>query len=203
MTKKLLSPLFPSATNMIRLDHTHVMSTFHQYRPDSPSRVKKGLANTLCTALEVHAQLEEEIFYPAMRAVTQNDVIAKSLEEHQEMRRLIGQLRQMEPDTTGYDETVADLMRDVMHHVADEETLVLPEAERLLADQLGELGMQMTKRRLQLVRPRTGEIALDMGRAVSGHTVALAMVGVTALGLLVARRSGHLDLSRFKVGKSA
>lgn len=203
MTKKLLSPLFPSATNMIRLDHTHVMSTFHQYRPDSPTRVKKGLANTLCTALEVHAQLEEEIFYPAVRAVTQNDVIAKSLEEHQEMRRLIGQLRQMEPDTTGYDETVADLMRDVMHHVADEETLVLPEAERLLADQLGELGMQMTKRRLQLVRPRTGEIALDMGRAVSGHTLALAMVGVTAVGLLVARRSGHLDLSRFKVGKSA
>ena len=203
MTKKLLSPLFPSATNTIRLDHTHVMSTFHQYRPDSPTRVKKGLANTLCTALEVHAQLEEEIFYPAVRAVTQNDVIAKSLEEHQEMRRLIGQLRQMEPDTTGYDETVADLMRDVMHHVADEETLVLPEAERLLADQLGELGMQMTKRRLQLVRPRTGEIALDMGRAVSGHTLALAMVGVTAVGLLVARRSGHLDLSRFKVGKSA
>jgi len=203
VTKKLLSPLFPSATNTIRLDHTHVMSTFHQYRPDSPTRVKKGLANTLCTALEVHAQLEEEIFYPAVRAVTQNDVIAKSLEEHQEMRRLIGQLRQMEPDTTGYDETVADLMRDVMHHVADEETLVLPEAERLLADQLGELGMQMTKRRLQLVRPRTGEIALDMGRAVSGHTLALAMVGVTAVGLLVARRSGHLDLSRFKVGKSA
>ena len=203
MTKKLLSPLFPSATNTIRLDHTHVMSTFHQYRPDSPTRVKKGLANTLCTALEVHAQLEEEIFYPAVRAVTQNDVIAKSLEEHQEMRRLIGQLRQMEPDTTGYDETVADLMRDVMHHVADEETLVLPEAERLLADQLGELGMQMTKRRLQLVRPRTGEIALDMGRAVSGHTLALAMVGVTAVGLLVARRSGHLDLSRVKVGKSA
>ena len=203
MTKQLLSPLFPSATNMIRLDHTHVMSTFHQYRPDSPSRVKKGLANTLCTALEVHAQLEEEIFYPAVRAVTQNDVIAKSLDEHQEMRRLIGQLRQMEPDTVGYDETVTDLMRDVMHHVADEETLVLPEAERLLADQLGELGMQMTKRRLQLVGPRSGEIALDMGRAVSGHTVALAMVGVTAMGLLVARRSGHLDLSRFRGGRSA
>ncbi|MDP9877748.1 hemerythrin superfamily protein [Variovorax boronicumulans] len=198
---KLFSPLFPSATNMVRLDHTHVLSTFHQYRAQSPSRVKKGLANTLCTALEVHAQLEEEIFYPAVRAVTQDDVIAESLGEHQEMRRLIGKLRQMEPDDPGYDPTVADLMRDVMHHVADEETRVLPEAERLLADQLGELGMQMTKRRLQLMGPRSGEIALDMGRAVSGHTLALAMLGVTAMGLLVARRGGHLDLSRLRLGK--
>ncbi|MNL40909.1 hypothetical protein D3C87_1632880 [compost metagenome] len=117
------------------------------------------------------------------------------------MRRLIGKLRHMEPDDPGYDPTVADLMRDVMHHVADEETRVLPEAERLLADQLGELGMQMTKRRLQLMGPRSGEIVLNMGRAVSGHTLALAMVGVTAMGLLVARRVGHLDLSRLRLGK--
>jgi hemerythrin superfamily protein len=187
---------------MIRLDHTHVLSTFRQYKASAPVRVKKGLVNTMCTALEVHAQLEEEIFYPAVRAVTQNEFIAKSLEEHQEMRRLISLLRQMEPEARDYDETVAELMRDVMHHVADEETLVLPEAERLLSDQLGDLGMQMTKRRLQLVGPRSGEIALDMGRAASGNTLALTLVGLTAVGLLLARRTGHLDLPRRKLGKT-
>jgi hemerythrin superfamily protein len=196
------SRFLPSATNMIRLDHTHVLSTFHQYKASAPVRVKKGLVNTMCTALEVHAQLEEEIFYPAVREVTQNELIAKSLEEHQEMRRLIGLLRQMEPEARDYDETVATLMRDVMHHVADEETLVLPEAERLLADQLGDLGMQMTKRRLQLVGPRSGEIALDMGRAASGNTLALTVVGLTAVGLLVARRTGHLGLPHRKFGKT-
>ena len=76
--KKLVSSLFPSATNMIRLDHTHVLSTFHQYKAGAPVRVKKGLVNTMCTALEVHAQLEEEIFYPAVRTVTQNELIAGS-----------------------------------------------------------------------------------------------------------------------------
>jgi hemerythrin superfamily protein len=197
-----LSRFLPSATNMIRLDHTHVLSTFHQYKASAPVRVKKGLVNTMCTALEVHAQLEEEIFYPAVREVTQNELIAKSLEEHQEMRRLIGLLRQMEPEARDYDETVATLMRDVMHHVADEETLVLPEAERLLADQLGDLGMRMTKRRLQLVGPRSGEIALDMGRAASGNTLALTVVGLTAVGLLVARRTGHLGLPQRKFGKT-
>jgi hemerythrin superfamily protein len=196
-----VSRLFPSATNMIRLDHTHVLSTFHQYKASAPVRVKKGLVNTMCIALEVHAQLEEEIFYPAVRAVTQNELIAKSLDEHQEMRRLISLLRQMEPEARDYDDTVAELMRDVMHHVADEETLVIPEAERLLTDELGELGMRMTKRRLQLVGPRSGEIALDMGRAASGNTAAIAMVGLAAVGLLVARRTGYLGSAR-RLGRS-
>jgi hemerythrin superfamily protein len=177
---------------MIRLDHTHVLSTFHQYKSGAPVRVKKGLVNTMCTALEVHAQLEEEIFYPAVRNVMQGELIAESLQEHQEMRRLINLLRQMEPEARDYDATVMALMRDVMHHVADEETLVLPEAERLMADELGELGMRMTKRRVQLIGPRSGEIALNMGRAASGNTVALSVVALTAVALLVGRRTGHL-----------
>lgn len=188
----LVSRLFPTATNMIRLDHTHVMSTYHQYKPSAPSRVKKGLVNTICTALEIHAQLEEEIFYPEMRKVCEDERITKSFDEHTEMKRLIGLLRSMEPEARDYDETLSALMRDVMHHVADEETILLPAAEKLLADRLGELGAQMTKRRLQLVGPRSGEIAVDMGRAASGNTAAIAMVGLAAAGLLVARRTGHL-----------
>src|SRR4051812_32276788 len=43
--------LSPTITNMIRLDHTHVLSTFHQYKPSAALRVKKGLAGTICTAL--------------------------------------------------------------------------------------------------------------------------------------------------------
>ncbi|MDQ0591576.1 hemerythrin domain-containing protein [Variovorax paradoxus] len=189
----IVSRLFPTATHMIRLDHTHVLSTFHQYKASAPARVKKGLANTICTTLEIHAQLEEEIFYPEMRKVCEDDErITKALEEHSEMRRLIGLLRAMEPEARDYDDTLSALMRDVMHHVADEETILLPAAEKLLADRLGELGAQMTKRRLQLAGPRTGEIALDMGRAASGNTAAIAVVGLAAAGLLLARRSGHL-----------
>jgi hemerythrin superfamily protein len=187
----LVSRLFPTATNMIRLDHTHVLSTFHQYKASAPSRVKKGLVNTICTALEIHAQLEEEIFYPEMRKID-DERISEAIHEHSEMRRLIGLLRTMEPEARDYDETLSALMRDVMHHVADEETILLPAAEKHLADKLGDLGAQMTKRRLQLAGPRTGEIALDMGRAASGNTTAIAMVGLAAAGLLLARRSGHL-----------
>jgi len=185
---ELLSSILPSATNMIRLDHTHVMSTFHQFKPSAPARVQQGLANTICTALEVHAQLEEEIFYPAVRHVLQDKTIDESETEHQEMKRLIAKLRGLQPDDPAFAETLYELMRDVLHHVADEETIVLPAAERQMPEQLGELGARMTRRRLELVVPRTGELALDMGRAASGNTVAMAVVAASAMGLVWAMR---------------
>jgi hemerythrin superfamily protein len=188
---RLSDPLYPSAINLIRLDHTHVMATFHQYEVSSRPSVKRGLVNTACTALEIHAQLEEEIFYPAVRAVTQNETLRKSVPEHDEMRRLIGRLRGMEPTDAAYDETFMELMRDVLHHVADEETVLLPEAERLLPERLNELGAAMTRRRLVLVLPRTGEIATNMVRAMPGSTIALlgAAVSGACLAALYGRRS--------------
>ena len=192
----LMSQLAPSATNMIRIDHTHVMSTFHQYKAVASPRVKLGLVNTICTALEIHAQLEEEIFYPAVRTVTEDEIILESMEEHQVMKQLIAQLRGMKPEDNGYDETLMSLMREVIHHVADEETVVLPAAERLLTDQLGELGMKMTRRRLELAVPRSGEIAMNMGRAASGNTAAISIVALAATGLLVARMSHRRPTQR-------
>ena len=179
--------LTPNATNMIRMDHTHVMATFHQYKITSKPQIKLGLVNTTCLALEVHAQLEEEIFYPAVRAASDNEMIKKALSEHAEMKRLIASLRGMEPGDVRYDETYMELMRDVLHHVADEETLILPEAERLLQDQLGDLGSKMMKRRLELVAPRTADIAVNMARAMPAPSIAM-LAGATVAGVLLGRR---------------
>ena len=74
----MLSKVSPTITNMIRMDHTHVVSAFHQYQVDTPARVKKGLADNICLALEVHAQLEEEIFYPALREVAPDEAVEKA-----------------------------------------------------------------------------------------------------------------------------
>jgi hemerythrin superfamily protein len=179
---KILSMASPSATNMIRLDHTHVMATFHQYKASNSSRVKQGLVNTICLALEVHAQLEEEIFYPALREVSDSEAIRKAVPEHNEMKRLISELRKMEPGDARYDETFMELMRDVIHHVADEETILLPEAERVLKDELGDLGARMTKRRMELAAPKAGAIAGNMARSMSASTLAM-VAGVVAGGV--------------------
>lgn len=181
--------LAPHATNMIRLDHTHVVTAFHQYRTTDSPRVKRGLVDQVCLALEVHAQLEEEIFYPALRAVAgDEEAMQKSVPEHDEMKRLIGRLRGMAPDDAAFDDTFMELLRDVLHHVADEETILLPLAERRLHDRLGELGLAMTKRRMELLVPRTGELASAMARSMSLGTLAATAAVTAALTALCLRR---------------
>ena len=187
---QMLSRISPSITNMIRMDHTHVLTTFHQFQADTSPRVKKGLADTVCVALEIHSQLEEEIFYPALRAIADTDFLQKSVPEHDQMRRLITQLRNLEPGHASYDETFFELMNTVLHHVADEETLLLPTAERVLADQLGELGARMTKRRLQLVASRGGEIAGSMARSMGPGSLLMGAGNLLACSYLLTRPRG-------------
>lgn len=79
-----------------------------------------------------------------------------------------------------------ELMRDVVHHVADEETVMLPAAESLLKDRLGELGAHMTARRIQLAAPHAREIMVNSARAMPATAMVLA-AALVAGGWLVAR----------------
>lgn len=180
--------LSPSITDLIRMDHSHVLTTFHRYEPSSRPETKRALVETACLALEIHAQCEEEIFYPAMYAIASDTAqVEKSVPEHDEMRRLIVSLRGMQPDNPSYDQTFMDLMRLVMHHVADEETTLLPDAERLLGERLGTLGAQMTKRKLQLTAPHAGELARHAAKAMPTMSVLFAAGAVIAGSYLVKR----------------
>ena len=188
----ILKQVTPSVTTMIRMDHTHVLATFHRYRVDAPVHTKRSLVNLICTALEVHAQLEEEIFYPAMRALPLDSALVdKSIPEHAEMKRLISKLRGMGPSDVAYDDTVMELMRDVMHHVADEETILLPHAERNLGEQIYELGARMTKQRLELAAPRAGEIARDTVSAMPVSSMLLTAGAVAAGAYVLSRAFGR------------
>lgn len=182
-----MNKLSPSITDMIRFDHSHVLLTFHQYTTTARASVKKALADTICDALEIHTVLEEEVFYPVIRRLNPNEpVIHKSEPEHDEIRRMIGQLRVARPGDERHDALMHELMRDVLHHVADEETVLLPEAERLLSkDRLSELGAAMTRRRLELLKPKAGKLARNTAIGFSGSTTAL-VVGLA--GALMAAR---------------
>lgn len=177
----ILNRLSPSATEMIRADHTRVMAVFHRYHLDASPRAKRALVNAICLALEVHAQLEEEIFYPALRAADSSLVQEQLEPEHEEMRRHIDALRRMAPTSEQYDATFMELMRVVIHHVADEETILLTHAESVLGERLGELGAQMMKRRMELMAPQAGAAAKP------GAALALA-AGALLAGLWLVRR---------------
>jgi hemerythrin superfamily protein len=176
----------PSATDMLRADHTRVLAAFHRYAPDLSPREKRGLVDQICLALEVHAQIEEEIFYPALQPIDP-ELVAKSLPEHAEVKRLVLALRGMSSAERGFDDAVMELMRKVIHHVADEETMLLPDAERRLPAELGELGVRMAKRRFELKAPRTGEMVGSMAKAISGKGMLIGAGAALIGGALLAR----------------
>jgi hemerythrin superfamily protein len=181
----ILEQASPTITTMIRMDHTHVMAAFHRYKADTSIARKRAIVEHICLALSVHAQLEEEIFYPALRPLlTGDEVLEKSEPEHDEMRNYMSRLREGSPEDPTYDETFMALMRTVIHHVADEETRLLPAAERLLGDKLGSLGVQMTKRRMELMAPHTGEIA-SSGLRTFPAGAAIAIGGALAIGTML------------------
>jgi hypothetical protein len=181
----------PDITTLIRLDHAHVLALFRRFRPHTPPGKKRALVANACLALEVHAQLEEEIFYPALRAALgSHEVLDKSVPEHDEMRQTLRMLRAMQPSGPDCDNAFRGLMRTVLHHVADEETILLPLAEEVLADELGALGLEMTRRRLELLKPHLAEVTMTTARSFPLATGA-AVGGLLAMGWWLLRPSGR------------
>lgn len=184
---KISQKLSPSATKLIRMDHTHVISNFHRYEMGSDPKTKQASVNANCLLLEIHTQIEEEFFYPALRAVVGAEpVLKKSVPEHDELRQLIAKLRSMEPTNASYDRTYMELMRKVLHHVADEETVLLPEAELLLANRLHEIGAQMMTRRMQLMARHAGQLVTSRVRAQPAKSMLIA-AGAVLVGTLLSR----------------
>ena len=179
--------LSPNATSMIRMDHTHVLAQFHKIDPRIAEGQREAVVRSICAALEIHAQIEEEIFYPAVRASGVNaPALERSLPEHDEMRRLIERVRSLDGQRAAQDDALNELINVVMHHMADEETQILPAAERFLGpERLAELGAQMTERRLELARPRAAELASDLARAAPAKTALVAIGALVAGTMLV------------------
>lgn len=185
----ITNKLSPSATELIRTDHSHVIDVFHQYKFDADPKTKQASVNKNCLLIEIHAQIEEEFFYPALRTVIgDNAVLRKSVPEHDELRHLIGKLRSMDPSDASYDETYMQLMRNTLHHVADEESVLLSAAEHLLADRLQEIGAKMNKRKMQMMARHAGQMVSERVRARPVSSVLIA-AGVALAGTVLARRS--------------
>jgi Hemerythrin HHE cation binding domain/Protein of unknown function (DUF3618) len=179
----------PQITTLIRLDHGHVLAAFRRYHSRLSDLRKTAVVANVCLALQIHTQLEQEIFYPALLA--QGGGVAdldKSVAEHDQARALIERLRQMRPRDAEYDQTFYQLMRTVLHHVADEETRLLPFAEYTLKPQLRELGWKMTVRRLALLKPHAAEAARTTALTFPVATGAMVAGFATAVWLLLRGR---------------
>jgi uncharacterized membrane protein len=161
---------------MIKEDHRQVESLYQDYqRLDGQPTEQRPVVEHICDALEIHAKLEEDIFYPAVQArVLQGgpDLVAEAVKEHQAMKRLIGQLQNGGLADADYNKTVHQLMRDVQHHVREEEEEMLPRAEQELGNSLEQLGIQMQQRKQELLAARATAAQPGQGTLAQRKTAA-------------------------------
>jgi hemerythrin superfamily protein len=143
-------PDMPSATQMIRQDHRKVEDLFKKFEQTKGAQAKRRLAENAMAELEVHAALEEEIFYPAVKKeVDDGSMVQEALEEHQTVKQLISELKGMEEADEDFESQFSELVENVQHHVQEEESEMLPKAEESELD-LNSLGEQMAQRKQQL-----------------------------------------------------
>ena len=139
----------PAALALLKKQHDEVDKLFKRFEKAKDGD-KAGIVQTICRKLTIHAQIEEEIFYPALReAEVENDLLDEAEVEHMGVKRLVGELEAMEPGEELYDAKVTVLMEYVKHHVKEEETEMFPDAKKSDVD-LDALGEQMEVRTVEL-----------------------------------------------------
>jgi hemerythrin superfamily protein len=118
------------AVSLLKADHKAVDVLFAEFaKSRSPTR-KKSLVQKMCLELSVHAQIEEEIFYPAVKAALKDKkLVPEALVEQATLKALIGQIEGVEPDGEMYDAKVMVLCEYVKHHVKEEHTEMFPKAK--------------------------------------------------------------------------
>ncbi len=141
------------AIAMLTAEHKEVKAMFEQYDRlgDRAKATKKKLADQICNALTLHAAIEEEIFYPALRAASKDaaDLLDEALVEHAGAKDLIAQLQEMDPEDDLYDAKVKVLGEQIDHHVGEEEGEMFPKAKKAGLD-LAALGSEMAMRKDEL-----------------------------------------------------
>lgn len=135
----------------LRADHAQLRALFHAFamlEHEEEAR-RERVVDELCDALTMHAQLEDELFYPALRGAVEDNLLEDAALEHDSMRELVEQLGTLFPDDAFFDASVAVLADELERHVAFEENLLFPALARAGADQLS-LGLRLRARRAQL-----------------------------------------------------
>jgi hemerythrin-like domain-containing protein len=138
------------AVDMLREDHEKVKNLFDEFE-DADEDEKEQIVRTAINELTIHATLEEEIFYPAVRPVIDDEEqLDEALEEHHVAKLLIAELQDMKPGDERYDAKFKVLAESVRHHIEEEDSEVLSKAEKADELDLESLGEQMMERKQEL-----------------------------------------------------
>jgi len=119
---------------MLKADHKNVKTLFAKYEDATP-RKRQDIAQTAIQELEVHAELEEGLIYPAIRkGIDDKDLMNEALEEHHLVHVLIAELKELDPLDDTFSAKFTVLGEVVKHHVKEEEGEMFPQALKAKID---------------------------------------------------------------------
>ena len=133
---------YEDAVDLLDADHKAVKKLFIDFNAlcedNAPAEQKQRIAQRICQALTVHAQIEEEIFYPQVREAIGDDALMEgALEEHREAKQMIAKIQAMEASDEGYDAAVKALGTLIDQHVLEERGQIFLQAQNAPLDLRG------------------------------------------------------------------
>jgi len=141
------------AIQLLKADHRTVEELFESFEKAGGDGRKEKIAKQICTELKVHAMIEEEIFYPALRGKIEDDLLDEAYVEHDGAKVLINDIEAGAPSDDFYDAKVKVLQEEIEHHVKEEEKMndnMFQQARKAEVD-LNALGEQMAARKAELM----------------------------------------------------
>ena len=144
---------------LLAADHRKVEGLFASFEKASGAAAKEKIVRQICTELKVHSQIEEEIYYPAIRGKVEEDALDEAYVEHDSAKLLINELEAADPDEAYYDAKVKVLNELIEHHVEEEEKQRdnLFQQTRAADLDLEALGARLAARKAELLAQAEGE----------------------------------------------
>jgi hypothetical protein len=156
----------PDACTLLDADHRNVKKLFKEFEPLAESKAKtapakrRQLADQICLELTVYAQIEEEIFYPALRdAIKAEDLLDEAEVEHASAKDLISQIENATDVDDMFDAKVTVLGEYIDHHVKEERSDIFTKARAAKKLDLIAMRDQLQMRKKELMEEMTGAVA--------------------------------------------
>lgn len=158
------------ALAMLREDHRKVRELFRQFEEAQDKATKQAVAETALVELNIHAVLEEEIFYPAVRRQGNgsNELVRRAEQEHHTAEQLMNELMKMDAGNIEFDAKFHVLIENVKKHIEEEEAEMLPQAAEVGMARLERLGQQMEQRKQALMQEGNGRAPSRRRATTSG-----------------------------------
>jgi hemerythrin superfamily protein len=145
-----------SIIEMLKEDHQKVKGLFEEFE-EAEGREQAEIAKTAMQELQVHAELEEKLIYPAIReAIDEDEKMNEAVEEHHLVHVLIGELKKIKPSDERFHAKFSVLSELVKHHIEEEEGEMLPKAEESDIDWETLEGQVMKKREQLMSKAKSG-----------------------------------------------